>query len=304
LRPVPALALTLALAACAVPPATAPETTWPPPTRRFGPEGRPQAVVVALHGFNDRKAAFDAFGARARTAGVEVIAYDQAGFGARASRGAWPGTERLVADLQQAVANARAEAPGRPVFVLGTSMGAAVAMAALDRADAPPVAGVILAAPAAWAGDRLNPLLRASLWLTATVAPGIELSGRGLDIQASDNIEMLRALGRDPLYLPTATAANMQGLVRLMDEALALAPTLAVPRLVLIGERDEVMPEAAYDMLLDQLAGPDCTVVRYPEGWHLLLRDHQRERVFADILAWLEGGAPPSGRAEPCGAGA
>jgi len=299
-RAVRALALAVTLAACAAPPAPPGETSWPPPTVRFAPAGEPRAIVVALHGFNDRKAAFDAFGAHARAAGVEVVAYDQAGFGARASRGAWPGTERLVADLDRAIAAARAAAPERPVFVLGQSMGAAVAMVALARPD-PPVAGVILAAPAAWGGDQLNPFLRASLWLTATVAPELELSARGLDLQASDNIEMLRALARDPLYLPTASAANVRGLVRLIDEALAAAPRLAVPRLVLIGERDEVVPDAAYDALLERLAGPGCTAVRYPEGWHLLLRDRQRARVFADILAWLAGEALPSGLAEACG---
>jgi hypothetical protein len=89
-----------------------------------------------------------------------------------------------------------------------------------------------------------------------------------------------------------------------MDEALAVAPTLALPRLVLVGERDEVVPSAAYDALLDRLAGPGCLVVRYPEGWHLLLRDLQRARVFADILAWLEGRTPPSGGAKACAAAA
>ena len=302
MRALAALALVAALGACAATPAAPPEHGGPPPTVRFEPAGEVRAVVVALHGFNDRKAAFADFGAAARDAGVRVVAYDQAGFGARASRGRWPGTERLVEDLHRAVARARAETPGRAVFVLGGSMGAAVATAALARPDAPPVAGVVLAAPAAWGGERLNPLLRASLWLTATVAPGLELSARGLDLQASDNVAMLRALGRDPLYLPTATAANVRGLVRLMDEALAVAPELDLPRLVLIGEKDEVVPEAAYDALVARLAGPGCTVIHYPEGWHLLLRDHQRGRVFADVLAWIAGHPPPSGNARACAA--
>ena len=302
MRPLRVLALGAALAGCATPPPTSTDVTWPPPTARFEPAGEPRAVVVALHGFNDRKAAFDAFGAAARAAGVRVVAFDQAGFGARSSRGDWPGTDRLVQELHRAIRNARAAQPERPVFVLGTSMGAAVAMAGLARPDAPPVAGVVLTAPAAWGGDRLHPFLRASLWLTATVAPDLELSARGLDLQASDNIAMLRALARDPLYLPTATAANVQGLVRLMDEALAAAPALDLPRLVLIGAKDEVVPAEAYDALLARLAGPGCTVIRYPEGWHLLLRDHQRARVFADILAWLDDRPPPRARAEACAA--
>jgi alpha-beta hydrolase superfamily lysophospholipase len=291
------------VAACAAsPPAPAPADDWPPPTVRFDPDGEPRATVVALHGFNDRKTAFAGFAARASRAGVAVVAYDQAGFGARADRGRWPGTERLVADLHRAIRAVRAAAPDRPLFVLGSSMGAAVAVAALARDDAPKVDGLVLAAPAAWGGDQLNALLRASLWLTATLAPNLELSARGLDIQASDNLEMLRALAEDPLYLPTSTAANVQGLVRLIDEALRRAPALDPPRLVLVGAEDEVVPAEAYAALLDKLAGEGCTAVHYPDGWHLLLRDRQRTTVFADILAWLEGERLPSGRGRACAA--
>jgi hypothetical protein len=62
------------------------------------------------------------------------------------------------------------------------------------------------------------------------------------------------------------------------------------------------VPADAYAALLDRLAGPDCRVVRYADGWHLLLRDHQRARVFADILAWLEDDAPTNGAVAACAA--
>jgi len=294
--------LATALAACATTPPPPPRPLEPPPLLRLEPLGEPRATIIALHGFNDRKAAFLAFGARASAAGVRVIAYDQAGFGARPDRGRWPGTERLVKDLHAAVREARALAPERPVLVLGESMGAAIAITALTRPDAPPVDGVILTAPAAWGGSALNPLLRASLWLVANVAPDVELSAGGLDLQASDNVAMLRALGRDPLYLPTTSAGTLLGLVRLIDEAVTNADTLAPERLVLIGARDEIVPADAYAALVADLAGPGCTVARYPDGWHLLLRDHQRERVFADVLAWLADEELPSGEATSCAA--
>ncbi len=297
-----ALALAALVAACASTPPPPPAPGAPPPLMRFEPLGQPRATIVALHGFNDRKAAFLAFGDRASRAGVRVLAYDQPGFGASRDRGRWPGTEALVAALHVMIDDARRSAPDAPVVVLGASMGAAVAITALARPDAPPVDGVVLVAPAAWGGDQLNPILRASLWLTASIAPELELSAGGLAVRTSDNTPMLRALARDPLYLPTATAANVQGLVRLMDEALAAAPGLAGRRLVLIGARDEVVPPAAFEVLLEQLAGPACTLVRYAEGWHLLLRDHQRERVFADVLAWLDDRPPRAGDVRRCAA--
>jgi hypothetical protein len=44
-----------------------------------------------------------------------------------------------------------------------------------------------------------------------------------------------------------------------------------------------------------------CSVVTYLNGWHLLLRDHQRERVFRDVVAWVGGEPPPSRLDHPCG---
>ena len=81
---------------------------------------------------------------------------------------------------------------------------------------------------------------------------------------------------------------------------LAGAPLLTMPRLVLIGARDEVVPPAAFEAFLERLAPADCTVLRYPDGWHLLMRDLNRQLVFDDVLAWLDGTPLPSERASPC----
>lgn len=294
------LLLALALGACTAVPQPSDLTPVDRPLLRYEPLGEPRATVVALHGFNDRKAAFLPFGAAAAAAGVRVVAYDQGGFGANPDAGDWPGLAQLVADLHATIVDARARAPGRPVVVLGESMGAAVALAALGTREAPAVDGLVLVAPAVWGGDRLNPLFRLALWTTAAAFPDLELSAAGLDIQASDNIPMLVALGRDPLYLSTADAAALRGLVRTIDAGLAAAPRLEAPRLVLVGARDQVVPDRAFTAFIQDLVADDCTVVRYPEGWHLLLRDLGRDVVIADILAWLDRAPLPSGLGRAC----
>jgi acylglycerol lipase len=274
-------------------PAT-PVTAWAPP-------GSPRAVIVALHGFNDHKAAFAEFGAHAAARGVVVEAYDQPGFGERADRGRWAGTEALVLELHAAVRSARARHPGAPVFVLGESMGAAVALVALARPEAPAVDGLVLAAPAVWNGDGLPRGYRTALRLLAALVPPFRVSGRNLDVQASDNIEMLRALGRDPLYLRETRIDAVAGLVDLMDEAREGAPRQRLPMLVLLGARDEIVPPQASRTFVRTLDPGSCSVVAYLDGWHLLLRDHQRERVFRDVVAWVGGEPLPSRLDYPCG---
>jgi alpha-beta hydrolase superfamily lysophospholipase len=160
---------------------------------------------------------------------------------------------------------------------------------------------MIMTAPAVWGGDELNPFYRAVLWLAEHVAPGLKLTGEGLGVMASDNLEALRELGADPLFIKETRVDAIAGLVRLMDLALAETPVVSGPLLVLGGARDEVVPPHAHQTMLGLLTAEPCTEVVYPEGWHLLLRDLQRQVVWDDILAWIEGEPLPSGLAERCG---
>ena len=56
---------------------------------------------------------------------------------------------------------------------------------------------------------------------------------------------MLRALGRDPLYLRDTRLDAVAGLVELMAESQAAAPGLRLPMLVLLGARDQIVPPQA-----------------------------------------------------------
>jgi alpha-beta hydrolase superfamily lysophospholipase len=253
-----------------------------------------------LHGFNDYRAAFGEFGTYASTRGVLVEAYDQPGFGERRDRGRWQGADAMVAELRSVLAEVRARYPGKPIFVLGESMGAAVAIAALTRPDPPSVDGLILVAPAVWTGDDLPAGYRTALRLIAGLVPALQVSGRHLDLWASDNIEMLRALGRDPLYVRETRIDAVAGLVELMDEAREAAPKLTLPTLVLLGARDQIVPPPTSRSFLALLETQPCSAVAYLNGWHLLLRDHQRQRVFEDVLAWTGGDPPPSRLDRPC----
>src|SRR3546814_11549638 len=121
-------------------------------------------------------------------------------------------------------------------------MGGAVVLAALAGAKPPAVEGAVLVAPAVWARSTMPLHQRAGLWLGTHLFPWAKFSGRGLGIQASDNIEMLRALGRDPLFIRETRLDRVYGVVNLMDAAHAAAPELPVPTLMLSGAQTEVVP--------------------------------------------------------------
>jgi len=238
-------------------------------------------VILALHGYGDYGPS--TFGAAATywaTRGIRTYAYDQRGFGRNPSRGRWPGADRLIDDLRAVAGALRARHTGARLVVLGHSMGGGVALAAAPGLDADML---VLVAPAIWGGPALDPMHRAAAWAGAALMPDRRLTGRGIvRIRASDNIEALRALARDPLYLRPPSPREMMGLVRVMDRAAAAAPRVTLPALLLTGAKDEILPESAVEAVLSRLRGPRAHI-RYPNGWHLLLRDCQAPRVWRDL---------------------
>jgi alpha-beta hydrolase superfamily lysophospholipase len=269
------------------------------PLTVWKPQGEPVAVVLALHGFNDYRNAFAATGEFLAGHGVLVLAYDQRGFGETAQRGIWPGSEQLARDAEALSRLLCEKYPGQPLYLLGVSMGGAVVLNAMQDIDC--VKGVILAAPAVWGWQTMPWWQSSLLWSMAHVVPGLTVTGEGLEIIPSDNTEMLRALGRDPLVIKETRIDAIYGLTDLMASAYLRGPGLkGISLLLLYGEHDEIIPSHPTCELLASLPeGPDrrWRAALYANGYHMLLRDLQAPIVYQDLLAWLENPAAslPSG---------
>jgi acylglycerol lipase len=279
------------------------------PLREWLPAGEVRAVILGLHGFNDYSNAFDGPGKAWRKAGIALYAYDQRGFGAAPQRGRWPGRAALAADAATASAILRRRYPGVPLYLLGESMGGAVAIVAMTGESGTPVPdvdGVILAAPAVWGRSTMDLLSRVALWAGVRLMPGLELTGRGLHIRASDNIPMLRALARDPLVIKDTRVDAIWSLVNLMDAALACAPRLQAPLLLMYGATDEIIPKRAMRRFVRALPldpRDQRNLAYYEHGYHMLLRDLDGPVVIADVAGWvLAPGAPLLSGADAGGA--
>lgn len=266
------------------------------PFRVWGPSiGAIRAVVVGLHGFNDYSNGFDSPARALAAHGVATYAYDQRGFGATPHTGIWPGADTLVADALAAVRLVRAMHPKTPLYLMGESMGGAVALLVLTAPDPAPVDGAILISAAVWGFPTMGFIPRASLQLAYATMPGMVLKPPGgLDIHASDNIPMLRAMGRDPLVIKGARVDALYGLTETMGAALANIERVRVPTLALYGAHEEVLPPLPVaEAVRDFLRHPNARVAVYPNGYHMLLRDLQAAVVVEDIKRWMDDHAAP-----------
>ena len=269
------------------------------PVRAWLPEGPTRAVILALHGFNDYSKAFDDPAADWRSLGIATYAYDQRGFGAAPYRGHWAGGDRMARDAGVALRLLRRRHADVPIFLLGESMGAAIALTLATSEEPPPVSGLILIAPAVRGRAALGGLASTTLWLAGNTIPWYRLTGEGLNIRPSDNAAVLRELFEDPMVIKATRIDAIYGLIDLMDAAVAAGPKLAVPTLVLYGANEEVISVDAAREFIESLPRPPAPVrvAVYPQGYHLLLRDRGAETVIGDVAAWIErpGEPLPSG---------
>ncbi|HWA89839.1 MAG TPA: alpha/beta fold hydrolase [Rhizomicrobium sp.] len=245
----------------------------------------PRALVILLHGAFDYSGAFDEIGPKLARCGLTALAFDQRGFGGTRSRRHWCGIKRMALDVGDAVQFLRGRFGPLPVFVIGESMGADIAVQAVAR-GLDGIDGLVLAAPGAVAG-----LLRRALWglivrVWSYLAPKgevdvIRLSGREFTPAAA-----IRLLG-DPMVLRSVRPAMASGLLELAISTVGAARKVATPALTMVGSKEDFLYTTCVAALHRNLAG-DKTWRIFEGGPHLLLHWRESDEVLRVVTGWID----------------
>lgn len=260
------------------------------PLNAWLPSGEIRGVIIALHGFNDYSNFIKDSVPFFNNHKLAVYAFDQRGFGETKTRGRWSGSQTLLNDLTTFIELVKEKHGDTPLYILGDSMGGAVTIITMAQEHPPEVSGVILVAPAVWARSEMPFYQSFLLWVAAHTIPWKKVSGEALEITPSDNIEMLRELGKDQLVIRKTRIEALYGLSNLMDAAYTSADRLKVKSLLLYGEKDEIIPKKPVMEFYRRLplSGQDQQqMILYENGYHMLLRDLQAEIVLEDIVDWI-----------------
>jgi alpha-beta hydrolase superfamily lysophospholipase len=260
------------------------------PLRVWLPANEVNGVIIAVHGFNDYSNFIKDSASFFNKRKFAIYSYDQRGFGKTITRGRWSGWQAMTDDLTSFITLIKQVHPDTPVYILGDSMGGAVTIVSMTQRTSPDVQGVILVAPAVWARSEMPFYQRFVLWIAAHTIPWKKVTGQSLGITASDNIEMLRMLGKDPLVIKETRIEVLYGLSNLMDKAFKSAERFRVMSLILYGEKDEIIPrEPVFDFYkrLPLKSQDQQRMILYENGYHMLLRDLQSEKVLKEIVDWI-----------------
>lgn len=260
------------------------------PLAAWRAQGRPAAVVLALHSYGDFRLAFEEVGPWLAARGVTVQAIDQRGFGDTPECGRWPGWRRLVDEVAEALV-AMHPRDATPVFLLGESLGGGVALAATRLPGMFRPAGIVLAEPAVRNGVRLRLVWDLVFGGLAFVRPGFRRAlVRGRHPLLTETAR--RRLTGDPRIVRHIQADAYKGLLAIGDRASAAARRLTVPTLLVYGRADGIIPHRLFERAEQDLA-PVVTAIRYPDAPHLVLQARGWEKVMDDVLAWMQGSFAP-----------
>jgi acylglycerol lipase len=253
---------------------------------RFWPAKQPHAALLLLHGCCDYAGAFDEIAPRLARRGFTCLAYDQRGFGATASRGDWAGVDRMVDDVADAAAFLRQRAGATlPLFVIGESMGGAVALHAAAKFPQAAIAGLVLVAPGALASAIRRFVYGWMARLIRTFFGDSEVVFERVSGWELTPAAAIRLIG-DPLVMRSIKPEIFSGLVALGTAAVELAKDVNIPVLTLVAGRDDVLRQACIRRLYDNLAGPKAWHV-IADAPHLLLHWRRGESVLREARHWI-----------------
>lgn len=252
------------------------------------PEGELRAAVLLVHGLGEHSGRYDHVARTLVDAGFAVHALDHRGHGKSSGKRAFvEHYDEFLRDLHRFRTIVASEHPGRPLVVLGHSMGGNLAMSyVLGNQDG--IAALVLSGPALQVGDDFSPVQLKLLGAISKVAPGLRPQGLSADAISRDP-DVVEAYRNDPLvYTGKISAGLGAALIGAMQSFPDRYEQLHLPVLVLHGTDDQLADVAGSRELEAKAVNADLTAHYYEGLYHEVFNEPEQDRVLADLTAWLD----------------
>jgi alpha-beta hydrolase superfamily lysophospholipase len=254
--------------------------------RAWMPDGA-CAVIAVVHGIAEHGGRYAWLAAQANAQGIGVITVDLRGHGR--SPGERSYVERFddyLLDVDALWVRAGELAAGRPLFLMGHSMGGAIALrwAAQRR---PAMAGLILSSAALKIGDDVPRLLIALAPLLSRWLPHMRGTRFDPAVISRDPAQVATYVN-DPLVSHQAPPARTGAeLLAAMESSRALAAGMKQPVYLFHGDADRLTDPDGSREIHAAWGGADKTLRLWPGSRHETLNDLDRDAVVGELLGWV-----------------
>ena len=253
-------------------------------------EGKPRAVLLCVHGLGLHNGTYEPFGKKMSSYGYAVYAIDVRGFG---SWMACEGRKKVdfsscLEDVRTTLKVMRRAHRTLPVFLLGESMGGAIALRACamypDLVD-----GLISSVPASDRFKQHRTTFKVALHLFKSPDKPINV-GEGVVKQATKDPELRKDWINDPLARMNLSPRELIQFDRFMKGNHKFARKIVdKPVLVVQGSKDKLVKPKGTMEVFNKLRTKDKKFVLIPQAEHLIFEENQFSENELRILDnWLK----------------
>ncbi|MBX9690577.1 MAG: lysophospholipase [Candidatus Obscuribacterales bacterium] len=253
------------------------------------PDIEPKAVILCVHGLGLNNGSYGDFGKRMSKLGYLVYAVDVPGFGSFKQA---EGRERVnfelclegLADTLRFIHRVN---PKLPVFILGESMGGAIALRVTSE-HPELMDGLVSSVPS---GDRFKQGKEAlNVALKLLTAPNKEFDiGSGIIERATEDCSLRERWAGDPLNRMNLTPKELLTFQNFMNENHDSAAKIKkTPVLFVQGCKDKLVRPEGTQQLFNAIGSEDRQIELIQDGEHLIFEENQfTDEVIEKLDKWL-----------------
>ncbi|AMA73903.1 lysophospholipase [Aneurinibacillus thermoaerophilus] len=243
--------------------------------------------VVIIHGAGEYFGRYHWVAEKLNEAGYSVFGGDLPGLGrSEGRRGHIDTFDEYLAAVDDWLAAAHDRK--RPVFLLGHSMGGLIVVRYVEDRR-PDVDGLVLSSPCLGIARKIPPVLERFASLLNKVAPGVRLS-TGIKAEAISRDEAVTMkYVNDPFITMKVSVRwykELKKAVRLAHEEIDAYPN--IPTLVMQAGADQIVRPSATREWVRKLPVDAKKYIEWPECYHEIFNEPEREEVVAAMLEWMK----------------
>lgn len=258
---------------------------WTIAARSWGQMQDAKAAALLVHGLGAHSGWFEAFAQRLTAKGVFALSYDQVGFGARRAE-RFHSKDQWLDDLVASYEYLTQKAGDKPVYLVGNSMGAVVALSCAARVK--PDALVLFSPGFDGHPATFNPMYKVRALLAGVFSPESELVLPYTvdDITPTESVR--RFLTNDPERRFTIQARMGVELLKLTLSAKSGPKSAPCPVFMATAGIEKIVDNAASQNVFENLKAPAKKHLHLADSWHDLMFDPTLDGLVADVCDWLD----------------
>lgn len=256
-------------------------------TYRFNAD-LPKALVFIFHGMHCASNCYTHIANRISQEKIAVFAFDQEGHGkSEGKRGRIRDYDAYVSCAIEYIVKTKEFYPeNTPIFLLGESMGGAIAIStALQIPDM--IRGLILYAPSLGVNPDLAPFLQRIVRCVASCWVGFPMMSQDLAIGSRNPYNTEWWMANPDLYHGKLEAGTGAALLRGFQELGSQIDMLKTSFILFQGGHDNVVSESMARDFVKSSKVEDKEFVYYPEMYHAVSADPEIYEIMEKTVEWI-----------------